>query len=163
MWVRKVWVQKNMSNSRTESWANLTFSHLCTSSPTRNYHRHSCTRLIANRGMLSQRTYSTTTSNTPMRPHQNTSLELSSTTTPERCWNTGISSNQKNIGAYGYIVLQTNWGDCSVYVTYLAQTRVSSLRNLKSRNTNAPPTVASAATFAYKRKRDLSHSTNGRR
>ena len=47
-------------------------------------------------------------------------------------------------------------GDCSrAYATYLAQTHVSSSRNFKSRHTSAPPTVASAATFAYKRKRSI--------
>ena len=47
-------------------------------------------------------------------------------------------------------------GDCSrAYATYLAQTHVSSSRNFKSRHTSAPPTVASAATIAYKRKRSI--------
>ena len=112
-------------------------------------------RPCTDRGMLSQRIYSSTTSNTPLRTHLNTSSELSS--------NIGISSNQTNTREYGYTVLRTNWGDCSkAYETYLAQTRVSSFKNHRSLNTSEPPTVASVATSAYKRK-NLSHSTDGRR
>jgi hypothetical protein len=56
----------------------------------------------------------------------------------------------------GNTVLRTNWEDCSrAYATYLAQTRVSSLKNHRSLNTSEPPTVASAATSACKKKRSI--------
>jgi len=69
------------------------------SSPPHSYHLQAQPRLRANRDMLSQRIYSTTMSTTLLKPQRNTSSELSSMTTQARRWNTGISSNQKNIGA----------------------------------------------------------------